>query len=159
MAKAKTHAFLDSVFGVLGKRDQTVGKTPALGLTMAKGLKHTILGIKTKKTAKASPLQLERQALWNAADCAYKDMCPGHQTLLEQQWKTYNATHEVKFLTLYQYHMHLLLTVRKTTCEGWTEGFNGFYYDRGSVISWTDGFNGPNWNVEWKTEWFEGFNS
>jgi hypothetical protein len=159
MAKARLHPFLNNLFGVIGKRDQTVGKTPGLGLTFGWWPGGTILGIKTKKADKVSILQAEQRARYTAADCSYKDLCPGHVTLLEEYMKEYNATHEDKFTDVYHFHMHLNMIARKTVCEPWSENFDGFDYTGGAVISWIDGFNGPDWGVNWVGKWFEGFNS
>lgn len=159
MAKAKLHPFLSSLLGAIGKHDRTLGRIPGLGLTIGRWADGAILGIKTKKTDKTSVLQAEQRALYSAADCSYKELCPGHITLLTQYMEEYNATHEKQFSDVYRYHMHLNMITRKTECSEWVENFDGFNYTGGLVVSWQDGFNGPNWDLTWVSEWFEGWNS
>jgi len=158
MAKTTLHPLLWNLWGVLGLRDISVGRMPALGLTIQQAKGGPIIGIKQKKPEKASPLQQAQRDLWRSADCTFKELCPSHLTILDHQRIIYNLTNTPAILTAYHYYMHLQLIGRPPDNTPWTDGFNGLYYDSITVQPWTDGFNGPNWDLNWVTEWYEGFN-
>jgi len=159
MAKATPHQIFDDIFGVLGKQDKTLGRAPGLGLTIGRSEKGSILGIKRKKPNKVSSAQADQRSLYSAADCSYKELCPGHRILMEMYLIEYNRTHKKPISDIYHFHMHIQMTVRKTESADWVDNFDGFNYTGKEVLSWDDGFNGPDWGKSWKLEWYEGFNS
>lgn len=74
MAIAKVAFPVDTITGILGKTDRSVGRDKSLSLLMVHTLKGTILGIKTKKTATRSPEQIIRAATYCDCDCQWKDI-------------------------------------------------------------------------------------